>query len=141
MIADQHHPLYGVSLKINRAGDQLKRLKIEIEDFFNTKPYVIERQVDPHAEHVLAVVRIKQPCPPMWSAVIGEIVHNLRCALDYLVFQLIILETGTAPTSSKVQFPIFETEAGFNSRGVPKMLHGVGSGAIARTTKSPLASQ
>jgi hypothetical protein len=68
----------------------------------------------------------------MWSITIGEIIHNLRCTLDYLVFQLVILETKTTPPeSAKIQFPIFDTEPGFKSRGVPTMLKGVGIDAIA----------
>ena len=127
MIDDPSHPLFGVSLKINRAGDQLKALDASIKEFLDSKPYELETHIDPHAEHVLQLMRIKLDCPPMWSAMIGETIHNLRCALDYLVFQLVILETGAEPSEdTKIQFPIFLKENGFNSRGVPTMLQGVG---------------
>ena len=68
---------------------------------------------------------------PMWSAMTREIIHNLRCALDYLVFQLVILKTGAQPTTNKTQFPIFKSQSGFDSRGISQMLRGVGANAVA----------
>lgn len=131
-ILDPSHPLYSVSLKLERAGEQLQCLKIKMEAFLQNDAYELEAQADPQTERLLRVVRIKKPFPPMWSAMIGEILHNLRCALDYLVFQLIILETGAKPPKeAKIQFPIFIKEPGFDSRGVPTMLKGVGISAIA----------
>jgi hypothetical protein len=131
-ITDPSHPLYSVGIKLSRAGDQIKSLTGEIAAFLKSNPYVIEIQGDQQAEHLLGVARIKQSCPPVWSSIIGEIAHNLRCALDYFVFQLVVLETGTTPPeSAKIQFPIFLTEPGFNNRGVPTMLKGVGVDARA----------
>ena len=52
----------------------------------------------------------------MWGVLIGEILHNLRSALDHLIWQLVILETGAPPTTTKTAFPIFETAAGYKSR-------------------------
>ena len=49
--------------------------------------------------------------PPMFGVRIGEIVHNLRAALDYLVFQLAILDSGSEQQGT--QFPIESTADGF----------------------------
>jgi len=123
--------LSSVRLKIHRAADQLKDLRLSIKEFLESEPYAIERQANPKINAVCDVARIRMQCPPVWNAVVGEIIHNLRCALDYQVFQLVIHNTGAeAPDTSKIQFPIFETEAGFNNRGIPTMLQGVGADAI-----------
>lgn len=131
MIEDPQHPLYSVSLKIKRAGDGLKALDSSIKAFFDSNPYTLETQADPNTEILWRVVRINGSPDPMWSAMTGEIIHNLRCALDYLVFQLVILQTGAEPTGNKNQFPIFRKKQGFDSRGVPQMLNGVGADAVA----------
>ena len=72
----------------------------------------------------------------MWSAMIGEIIHNFRSALNHLVFQLVILQTGTASDSSRLQFPIFEIKPDFvrgcfDKSGNPTTLDGLGVDAIA----------
>src|ERR1051325_6580519 len=113
----KEHPLFGPRLKIQRAGEQFKDLRAAIKAFLKGKPYDIERQVDLDAKMIRYVVRIRKSVPPMWSAIVGEVIHDFRSALDYLVWQLVIHETGAPPTSNKTQYPIFETEAGFNSRG------------------------
>ncbi|MDP3811061.1 MAG: hypothetical protein Q8Q78_08675 [Hydrogenophaga sp.] len=107
-------------------------MKQAVRTFFEGQPYELETQIDEEAEIVVQAWRMKGDLPRQWPAMLGEIVHNLRCALDYLTFQLVILETGSPPTeSSKVQFPIFLKREGFNSRGVPTMLKDVGSIAQA----------
>ena len=77
----------------------------------------------------------RQP-DPVWGAIVGEIIHNLRCALDYMIYQLVILETGAEPTGKRNQFPIFKTESGFESRGVPQMLQGIASNKTIALIKS-----
>src|SRR5690349_10931904 len=116
-------PLFGVYLKLARARNQLKVLDGLIKTYFDAKPYAIEPQIDLEPPVLWKVIRIKTAADPLWSAITGEIIHNLRCALDYIVYQLVILNTGATPITSKNQFPIFKTEPGFNSRGVPTMLN------------------
>lgn len=52
--------------------------------------------------------RIEVAQPPnhlWWGAIVGDIAHNLRSALDQLVWQLVLL-TGRQAPGSKHQFPI-----------------------------------
>jgi hypothetical protein len=58
----------------------------------------------------------------------GDAIHDPRSALDHLVRQLVIIETG-APPVTYTQFPIFLTQAGYETRGEPLRLVGVGSQA------------
>jgi hypothetical protein len=57
-------------------------------------------------------IRIKVPrYPVLWSVMLGNIVHNLRSALDHLVTQLVIAN-GRKPRTGMGgnQFPIFSVE-------------------------------
>jgi hypothetical protein len=119
-------------VKIHRAGHQLNHLSSSLKQFLDSKPFEIEREVDPKTLWVFDVARIKKQCPPEWNIIVGEIIHNLRSALDYLIFQLVIHETAAEPSgNSKIQFPIFEKEDGFDTRGVRIMLRDVGADAVA----------
>jgi hypothetical protein len=52
--------------------------------------------------------------PQALSVVVGEIVYNLRAALDYLVYELAYLHRGHRCDGT--QFPIEDTKKGFNGR-------------------------
>lgn len=124
MISDPKHPMFGASLKLDRAAEQLQDLMAEMKAFMKTDFYETWLEFNEDSQALVTVIRYKNPPPPKWSVIIGEITHNLRSTLDYLVFQMILLQTGKESTSNKIQFPIFDTESGFNSRG-DKMLEGL----------------
>src|SRR5260221_9057812 len=120
----------GLKLKAERTGTQLDELYAEILAFLNEKPYIPAAEFSASKREVTARAVIRGTPNPMWGVRIGEIVHNLRSALDHITRDLVILNTGSPPATRQNQFLIFETEAGFNSRGVPKFLKDVGNDAI-----------
>lgn len=61
----------------------------------------------------------------------GEAAHQLRSALDHLVWQLVVANTGAVPTGTKSGFPIFKNEKGYDERA-PPMIMGVSNAAAAR---------
>ena len=44
----------------------------------------------------------------MWAVLLGDAIHNLRSALDHLIWQLVLLDTGKEG-SNENQFPIVST--------------------------------
>jgi len=63
--------------------------------------------------------------------IIGEAAHQLRSALDHLVWQLVVDNTGAAPTGTRTGVPIFKTEKGYNQRA-SAMIAGVSHAAALR---------
>src|SRR5207302_846489 len=64
--------------------------------------------------------------PDAWSAVVGEIVYDLRSALDHAVYDLTCIENG-GPLG-QTGFPIFEDESKYDeltTRGEPAIGSGV----------------
>jgi hypothetical protein len=55
---------------------------------------------------------------PFPAAVIGDAVHNIRSALDHLVYELAPPEVRRR---RRTQFPIFMTEAGFRNQGLQQI--------------------
>jgi hypothetical protein len=104
------HPLDGPTSKILRAYEHLKKLRTETETFIKENKHHIvigERHVDTAYYSLRA--KVSKPPPIEWGVVVGEIAHDLRSALDGIVWQLVILN-GTDPSTlrgRKPQFPIF----------------------------------
>jgi hypothetical protein len=97
--------LLGCRYKISWAQHHFDDLKTNIDDFFTRNKYVVivERGGGGHERFV---ARVKNP-PEMpwipWSLMIGDCVHNLRSALDYLVWEL----AGADPKDIHTMFPIY----------------------------------
>lgn len=101
----------GSRAKIRRAREHFDVLESKINAFLNPNPYRVA--VD-HTVPNLYVVRIDNEPPELpfeeWGLLIGDCVHNLRCALDYIAWQL----AGSDPGDRMTLFPIFETVYGWN---------------------------
>lgn len=122
--------LSGVRLKLQRAKDQIEGLQADTLAFVDTHPYTAGLHFDRDVRELTFSVQVKKLPPPIWGVRIGEIIHNLRSALDHVVWELVVLKTGGPPKTKQNQFPVFETEPGFNDRGVGKFLADVGAEAI-----------
>ena len=57
---------------------------------------------------------INAPIPPIISILIGETIYNLRASLDYLIYDLAILDSGQVTDGT--QFPIDDTVKAFEKR-------------------------
>ena len=102
------HPLDGPRLKVRRAISQIEALRLADASFRAQADYrVVVAELKPKSrEHALrARVNI---LPPLELGVwIGEVAHNLRSALDGLVYQLGLLNGASEEALTRTQFPIF----------------------------------
>jgi hypothetical protein len=101
--------------KFERAESQANDLIEEMKEACGgEQPGVTEtsRRYDAASERVLFVAeKVGPEIPESWGLVIGEIVYNLRCALDHLWWALAVDHLGREPTAkeaSAVQFPILD---------------------------------
>ena len=79
--------LEAVDAKVERAHDQLRRLRGEAADFCRERSRLI--MPEQCGDRRLWVYRGGQSTLPVrWSVRVGEFAHNLRSALDQLVWQL-----------------------------------------------------
>jgi hypothetical protein len=112
------YPLDKVRLKLDRAQEHLATLDLEIVEFLKFQPY----RVDPHPQTAtfkignvslptslpapgIGIFRIVHEPPLHLSLIVGDYIHNVRSALDHLVWQL-QLTTKIEP-NERSQFPIF----------------------------------
>jgi hypothetical protein len=107
-------PLIECRHKLGRAEEHLKSLDVEIATFLDGKPYEIVREYESEQPKYLFRMKIKISLPTTrWALVIGDCVHNARCALDYIAWRL----AGSDLSDRNVMWPIFETKIGFDTRG------------------------
>lgn len=98
-------------VKTGRAKEHLDALENEFRVFIESNPPIISRE--DNIEKGWHIVNVQFPIPTDRLAVIaGDFAYCLRAALDYLVFELLMLATpelrkGTVLPRQDSQFPIF----------------------------------
>lgn len=107
--------LDGMRRKIERADKHIGELHGAIKEWTDTDPYLVVPEDDLDAGDKVYRVRIReQPPADRWSPIIGDAIHNLRSALDLLVYQLVLANGKTPYTGNG--FPIYETEAEYKAK-------------------------
>lgn len=111
------HPLDGPRFKIIRAKSQIEALRRENARFVKHADYrAIVAELNPNTGRYALRALVNVLPPSGLGVCIGEIAHNLRSALDGLVYQLAVLNQATDKQLSKTQFPIFSVGATKNPR-------------------------
>lgn len=95
--------LIGPRIKLARAARHLDELNAVASQYLQGKPYSIESVEESNGDSVWRL-SINQPVPLEWSAIVGDAVHNMRAALDLVVWQL-VEANGNLP-SRDTCFPI-----------------------------------
>ncbi len=110
------HPLESAQLKIRRAEDHLRAFNERVQRFHDTEPYRVTRELHREgAEHVYTVEVRAQP-PLYLSAIAGDFFHNLRSALDSVLYDVSVASkpTLTAKERGSIGFPIALREKNLN---------------------------
>lgn len=110
-------PLAEAQARVDRATQHITELAHVLDGV--TEGCLGELQIneDPMTGELLEVVEpieFRNAPPPLASMLVGEIVYNLRAALDYAVFALARANTGTDVPGT--QFPIDADPATFDAR-------------------------
>jgi hypothetical protein len=105
------HKLDGPALKIRRAKGEIDVLAQELGRAMKEANYqAVRAEINPKTQKQVYRVRVGKSFPLELGVLIGEIAHNLRSALDGLVWQLATLNLpkGETPASFN-QFPVFRS--------------------------------
>lgn len=82
------HPLEACYLKLKRADRHLRELRDAIDEFLESSPYTISFDADPETMELTLWAAVQaRPNTVEWGTMIGDVVHNLRSALDQLLWQ------------------------------------------------------
>ncbi len=106
--------------RVARAEEHLSSLKVAIDKFDSIAPIGHGIQTYGKLPKGLKIaIEYRPDISPMVSILVGEIIYNLRSALDYLVFELALLDSGKVQKG--MQFLIENCEQNWNSRERSKL--------------------
>jgi hypothetical protein len=94
-----------IDLKVTSASWHLDGLKAALEEYYGSVPIVISRQAKPEVGRRILRIDLRAPNDDVYLLA-GDFAHNLRSALDHLVYALIVHSTRELPDSSQVQWPV-----------------------------------
>ena len=131
--------------KIKRASDHRDTINAALKPVLTAEPQTqhIAVDLDSHRHRKLLTWTIPKvdPLEPSLSLMIGDCIHNLRSALDHLVYQLAVLHGTSTKAADKTFFPICLTESDFNDRPKKFVKPYISGAAFAEIEKSqPYAS-
>jgi hypothetical protein len=114
--------LGGCHMKITRAWEHREGLDAVVGPALNweSDPIQLSAKLDPDTgDHVFRVTAIPEEWVMRIGVILGDIVHNLRSALEYLFFELCCEYLGADKTErlgSQVQFPIEDCSQGLANK-------------------------
>src|SRR5487761_327528 len=102
-------PVDGLSLirlKIQRAEDHMDSLRTAVRDFLSSNPYSVAHRREPNNKLTYFISAINFT-PDSIALIAGDVIQNLRDALDHLAFQLYLVNNAGNPSGGgHIYFPV-----------------------------------
>jgi hypothetical protein len=115
--------------KAAHAERHLKALHDQVSEYLSMGPFNVDGVIDVDAAAYVATLSIREPPPTIWSLIAGDVVANLRAALDHAVCRLV--ERGGGVVTTSHAFPILDAPppAAQRARHWQNKIQGVGPDA------------
>lgn len=129
------HPLDHAYFRLDWAKKRLGELEAIYRDYINKEAELLSKQIRIHLDMDSSIPNIyfpPKPCqliPVSFPILVGEIAQHLRACLDYLVYRLAILDTGSP--QERTQFPIDKTPDRFRGKKPHPFLAGISAAHTA----------
>lgn len=94
------------TVKIERAKQNMNELQTEISSFISTHPYSIRTKRNLQTRQLIYYVSEAKDVPQKIALISGDVIQNLRSALDYLAYDLFCNETKGNLPGRHIYFPI-----------------------------------
>lgn len=118
--------IQGVNDKIARARQHLTGIKTMVDEY-KSLGYEIAKEFDQGSGMLNLSAKLPTTSSTL-SLIAGDCLHNLRCALDHIVWQLVIANRNQPSRSN--QFPVCETPQDFADNLKRRRLAGVYPNAV-----------
>jgi hypothetical protein len=109
-------PLEHIDAKLQRTGEHINQLNVEVEALLDSAPYRSIPHGDPQAledfERMLSKIRV----PPRISVLAGEAIHQTRSALDHIASALVLVNNHQ--TTRETQFPIYKYRPSYENESL-----------------------
>jgi len=108
-------PIDQINVKVNRAKAHLAALNAQLGAYIQAQPFSIGTRRDPITRRLDYFVQEVKPLPADTSAVVGDVLQNLRSALDHVAYRLVLVGVGIAPPGH-VYFPIADSRTAYERK-------------------------
>ncbi len=102
-------------LKLDWASHHLNSLDAKVRDWRDGETHDYAVEFDRESGKQRVKVKLSEPPPDEFRLIIGDCLHNLRSALDNLIYELAVAYTGFKPLpedrAKRLEFPIFGPKA------------------------------
>ena len=126
--------LTNVRAKLARSQEHAQAVKNEVQSWFDRHPYSVTKDTNADCTRYSLFLRVNEP-PTLqrWTLIIGDCIHNLRCALDYLVYAVAVFEAKCEPPPFEraLAFPITDSRKDFEDAVARKSLGSISDPVIA----------
>jgi hypothetical protein len=102
--------------KFRRAEAHIDSLEREIVSWVASNPYRLAKQTSSDfTRHGYVIGVLNEPDLERWSLIASDAIHNLRCALDHVIYAIAVFQSGTdpPPDADTLAFPICDTPERF----------------------------
>ena len=114
-------------IKIERAKELIVELESRIRAFDKSDPYTIETRLDPHTGNRIYYAARVTAVPDCISVIAGDVIQNLRSALDHLACRLV--EANGNSITRRTSYPIFGSSIDYKA-GFKAKVNGMSQAAI-----------
>lgn len=130
-------PLDGVRSKIDRAKNHFQNLHATISTLFapENDTTTAGHKYEADRQELIVTLQKAIPLDPTLPLIVGDCIHNARSALDYLVFQLAILNKAPIISATKTSFPVYLTPKEFKNAVRNKVAPFISASALAEIEK------
>jgi hypothetical protein len=112
-------PFSKIKTKVRRAVHHLNEVEMLLAAYKNTEPYAVTTEIDHEKNRVLYYVCQADEVPPTIALAAGDVLQNLRSALDHLAWELVVA-AGNEPDANTA-FPISANEMKYENNKLQKM--------------------
>lgn len=107
------HPLPDAKAKLDRAKAQIDELESTIRslNIGDNKPYAVREYCEINTQDWIYEVKVRRDLDPRIPCIIGDVLNNLRSALDYLIWKL-----ADGSVNDVLYFPIAEDRVRFQTK-------------------------
>ncbi len=120
-------PFDDIRWKLRRAREHLHAADAISTEFLQSYIYSVKSKIQRDGRHTIRIAEAK-PIPPMFGITLGEVAHQIRSALDHLMF--VLARPTTTRELESVQFPIYATRQRFR-RNARRLMPGVKRGVVS----------
>jgi len=119
-------PFESARLKIVRAYSHMKALNGEIDAVLGTQPNAVVSKIESESGDKVYRAEMRWQPPREWGLLLGDFVHNLRSALDHMVWDLVLLNPDSDDPDTNTEFPIYWDPAQYVlPHEAPRKLRGI----------------